>query len=138
MEAASKTGHAFHFFSCIEDSSLIFLVGTWQSVKQHMEVIPSDTNQNFLQLVKDQASVEWMFQAELVDPDFARSDEILQQPVVVVDRRVFKLIDDELHNYERAQMAIEYHMKTYIAEKERHMCLEGRLERRATNTGIDG
>jgi hypothetical protein len=36
-----------------------------------VEFIPSDANQNLLQLVKDQALVEWMFQVELVDPDFA-------------------------------------------------------------------
>jgi hypothetical protein len=123
MEAASKTGLAFHFFSCIEDSSLIFLLGAWQSVKQHMEeFIPSDANQNLLQLVKNLLSVEWMFHVDLVDPGFARYHELLQQPVAVFDRRVFKLTDDELHNSDKAQKAIEYHMKTHIAEKERHMC----------------
>lgn len=123
MEAASKTGHGFHFFSCNEDASLIVLVGAWQSVKQHMEeFIPSDANQNLLQLLKDQISVEWMFHVDLVEPGFERYHEILQQPIVVFDRRMFELAVEEVHEYDGVRMAIEDHMKTDIADTEQQIC----------------
>jgi hypothetical protein len=122
METASKTGLGFHFFRCIEQPSLVYLVGNWESVKQHMEeFIPSEANQQVLRLVKDQISVEWMFHVEMFEPAFERVNEISSHPVVAFDRREVKLKDDEIHNFDRAQMAIEYHLKTHITEKEQHM-----------------
>ena len=62
------TSFPFHLFHCVEDPALIYLIGSWSSLAQHMESwIPSPENQALLQLMKDQVEVEWMFHVAL-DP----------------------------------------------------------------------
>ncbi|EXJ88964.1 hypothetical protein A1O3_02028 [Capronia epimyces CBS 606.96] len=64
MEGAS--GHKFQYYHCIEDPSLIFIIGAWASVTFHMqEFIPSRANQEILSLLKDQITVHWMFHLDI-------------------------------------------------------------------------
>jgi heme-degrading monooxygenase HmoA len=60
MEKSS--GFTFHYYQCVEDANVIYILGSWPSVKFHMqEFIPSQANQELLALLKDQLTVEWMF-----------------------------------------------------------------------------
>jgi hypothetical protein len=64
----SFTSLPFYFYHCIEDPALIYILGSWCSLSQHMESwIPSPGNLALLQLLKDQVRVEWMFHVD-VDP----------------------------------------------------------------------
>lgn len=56
----------FFFYSDLDDPSLIYIIGSWPSVEQHMgEYLPSPVNQECLQLMKDQVQVEWMFHLDI-------------------------------------------------------------------------
>jgi hypothetical protein len=55
------TGHGFYYLQQIEDASLIYLVGEWDSLEQHMQgFIPSQANQELLESLKDMVGVEWL------------------------------------------------------------------------------
>ncbi len=67
MEKAS--GYKFYYLHCLEDSTLIFIVGGWPSIPFHMEEwIPSQENQALLKLLEGKVNVEWMFHLDL-DPN---------------------------------------------------------------------
>lgn len=58
----SYTQQPFHFFSQIEDPTSIYIIGGWDSPEQHWnDFIPSPTNQNLLNLLKGQVTVESVF-----------------------------------------------------------------------------
>ncbi|KIX02151.1 uncharacterized protein Z518_08090 [Rhinocladiella mackenziei CBS 650.93] len=64
MEQASR--FKFHYYHCVEDPRVIYVIGTWPSVEFHMEqFIPGQPNQEMLALLKDQVSVEWMFHSAI-------------------------------------------------------------------------
>ena len=66
MEEAS--GFKFHYYHCVEDPNVIFIIGAWPSVQFHMQhFIPGRPNQELLALLKDQVTVEWMFHLD-IDP----------------------------------------------------------------------
>ncbi|KAJ5387951.1 hypothetical protein N7509_010492 [Penicillium cosmopolitanum] len=58
---AAYSGYPVTFLQQIEDPSLLYLLGGWESVAKHNEWIASETNQKFLEQLKDDVEVEWMF-----------------------------------------------------------------------------
>ncbi|KAF2189836.1 hypothetical protein K469DRAFT_562705 [Zopfia rhizophila CBS 207.26] len=55
------TGRRFYYMHQVEDPSLLYVIGEWDSLKQHMEqFIPSADNQALLESLKDQLTVEWL------------------------------------------------------------------------------
>lgn len=62
------SGHSVRYYHCLEDPSTVFMVGGWSSIHTHMkEWIPSNKNQDLLQLLKDEVGVDWMWHIDL-DP----------------------------------------------------------------------
>lgn len=51
LEKAS--GRAFYYFQQVEDTSIIYILGSWESVAAHREFLPSVENQRLLELLKD-------------------------------------------------------------------------------------
>jgi len=51
LEKAS--GHKFYFFQQIEDPSIIYILGSWESPQAHAAFLPSTENQKLLELFKD-------------------------------------------------------------------------------------
>jgi quinol monooxygenase YgiN len=49
----SVSGHSFHYFQQVEDPSIIYILGSWDSVAAHGSFLPSSENQNLLELFKD-------------------------------------------------------------------------------------
>lgn len=63
-----QESHGFHYYHSLSDPTLIYLIGSWSSLSQHLETwIPSRENQALLELLKGQVEVEWMFHVD-VDP----------------------------------------------------------------------
>ncbi|KUJ15551.1 uncharacterized protein LY89DRAFT_588084 [Mollisia scopiformis] len=60
LETASK--NSFHYFQQIEDPSIIYIIGKWDSPAAHGTFLPSPENQRLLGLLKDDI-------ASGVDPD---------------------------------------------------------------------
>lgn len=56
LEAAS--GYAFHMFQQIEDPSVVYITGLWDSAEAHNKFLPSPENQQLLELVKDDVRFE--------------------------------------------------------------------------------
>ena len=51
LEAAS--GYSFNYFQQVEEPSIIYILGSWDSVDAHGAFLPSRENQNLLQLFKE-------------------------------------------------------------------------------------
>ncbi|KAJ9651155.1 hypothetical protein H2198_009556 [Neophaeococcomyces mojaviensis] len=59
---ASFSNHPVFLIHCVEDPSLIYLVGGWSSAAHHMDDwIPGSENQELLQLLSGDLEVKWMF-----------------------------------------------------------------------------
>lgn len=60
------SGYPVHFALQVEDPTLLYLFGGWDSVATHIrEWIPSEINQSLLELLKDDITVEWMFHLDI-------------------------------------------------------------------------
>lgn len=80
------TNQPFAYYQQHEDPAFVYLLGSWASVSQHWdEWIPSEANQQLLELLKDDVSVEWMFHVE-VD----KATLPLEAPVLAVGRHSIK------------------------------------------------
>lgn len=78
---------------CLEDPSLIYIIGSWASVAQHRtKFLPSDENQALLQLVDGKFSVEWMFHIDLPIERLP-----LKVPVMSISR--YTLLPAKLQDY---------------------------------------
>lgn len=47
------SGYSFHFFQQVEDPSLVYIIGRWNSVASHESFLPSDDNKQLLELLKE-------------------------------------------------------------------------------------
>lgn len=55
------TGNRFYYLQQVEDPSLLYIVGEWESLDQHMnDFIPSAENQALLESLKDDLTVDWL------------------------------------------------------------------------------
>ncbi|RHZ61743.1 hypothetical protein CDV55_100539 [Aspergillus turcosus] len=82
---ATFSSYPVHLFTQVEDPSLIYLIGGWDSAQQHHEDwIPSATNQKLMGQLSSEMELVWMFH---VEGDAARQGEVLSEaPVVAVGR----------------------------------------------------
>ena len=84
----SFSGYPFTYYHCLEDPTVIFIVGGWPSAKFHWEEwIPSSQNQEMLTTLKDEVDVEFMFH---VDLDCKSLDGVESQKVVAFVRHKIK------------------------------------------------
>jgi heme-degrading monooxygenase HmoA len=113
MEASS--GFPFHFFHCLEDPSLIFILGGWPSVQYHMEEwIPSKENQELLEVLKDEVEVEYMFHLDLD----RKEREVPVGTVVMAFGRHF-IRSGEKEGFERVFEEVKGKLEGFIGGKER-------------------
>ncbi|KAF2140304.1 uncharacterized protein K452DRAFT_289057 [Aplosporella prunicola CBS 121167] len=76
------TGHAFHFYTQLEDPALVYIIGAWDSPEQHLHhFIPTPANQHLLTLLRDQLTVDCMFHVALEPCDIP-----LDAPVLAIAR----------------------------------------------------
>lgn len=67
-EQTSFSRYPVALLQCHEDLSLVYLVGGWETVEQHMnEWIPGQTNQELMKVLGKDMDVKWMFHLD-VDP----------------------------------------------------------------------
>jgi heme-degrading monooxygenase HmoA len=109
---AEFSSYPVYLFTQVEDPSLIYLVGGWDSAQQHYEDwIPSTTNQGIMAQLSSEMELVWMFH---VDGDAVRQGELLAEaPVVAVGRyfmsaekregfsRVFEGVQHRLEEFTR-------------------------------------
>jgi len=54
----SASGHPFHIYQQIEDPSLLYILGKWDSVAAHHVFLSSEENQKLLESLKDDLDLE--------------------------------------------------------------------------------
>ncbi|KAF2463391.1 uncharacterized protein BDR25DRAFT_307829 [Lindgomyces ingoldianus] len=55
------TGRRFYYLQQVEDPSLLYIIGEWDSLDQHMNnFIPSGDNQAVLESLKNELTVDWL------------------------------------------------------------------------------
>jgi hypothetical protein len=93
LEKASN--HKFYFFQQVEDPSIIYIIGSWESPQAHAIFLPSAENQKLLELFKDDIIVEEkdgkMMRMWHLDPDaFSGVNEedksLFTAPVISLNR----------------------------------------------------
>lgn len=78
----SNTGFPFHYRQALEDPSLIYVLGEWESPEYHWNVwIPSETNKELVDLLTPILDIEWMFHLDVEPPSLP-----FDAPVLVVGR----------------------------------------------------
>jgi heme-degrading monooxygenase HmoA len=92
------TGRVFYYFQQTEDPTLVYVVGEWESLDQHMNgFIPSEQNQALLGSLKDSMSVEWLLHADvphaelpLPKSDAERAKALRGESVISIARHFVK------------------------------------------------
>ncbi|KAK6371279.1 hypothetical protein LTS17_009010 [Exophiala oligosperma] len=113
METAS--GFDFRYFRAVEDPDVIFIFGAWPSVEFHMtNFIPSQDNQELLELLKDQVTVEWMFH---LDIDQTHSPPPWHTNVIAVVRHF--ITDGEKESFKATFETNKHHLEAFIGGSDR-------------------
>lgn len=116
------TGNTFYYFQQIEDPSLIYILGEWESLDQHMNhFIPSADNQALLGLLEDKITVEWLLHADVSHAELPlpRTDTELAKArngelVISVVRYFVK--DGQKEELQRTFDANKGHLQGFITE----------------------
>lgn len=100
----SAYNRPFYFLCQIEDPSLIYIVGSWPSIRQHVkDFLPSPANQECLALLKDDIKVEFMFHVDLIPEHIP-----VQMPVMAIERHFVKrMTRDNIVNGSETMQAAE-------------------------------
>ncbi|RHZ54379.1 uncharacterized protein CDV56_106056 [Aspergillus thermomutatus] len=110
IEAQAKfSSYPVRLFSQVEDPSLIYLVGGWDSAQQHYDWIPSATNQGIMERLSKEMEVVWMFH---VDGDAARQGELLTEASVVAVGRYF-MTAEEKEGFKRVFEETQHHLEGF-------------------------
>jgi quinol monooxygenase YgiN len=80
---AAYSGYPVTLLRQTEDPSFLYLLGGWESVARHNEWITSETNQKFLEQLKDDVEVEWMFHYD-VNVGFIFDEAIIQSRLMLI------------------------------------------------------
>jgi quinol monooxygenase YgiN len=116
------TGRVFYYFHQIEDPTLVYIIGEWDTLDQHMEqFIPSERNQAVLESLKDDLLVEWLLHADVPHTDLPlpRTDvgraRALRGELVISIVRHFVKTDAE-DSFQHAFEANRHHLQGYLTE----------------------
>ncbi|KAL6245612.1 hypothetical protein RBB50_007611 [Rhinocladiella similis] len=113
MESAS--GFKFCYYRAVEDPDVIFIFGEWPSVEFHMtNFIPSQENQELLELLKDQVTVEWMFH---LDIDQTQSPLPWHRRVIAVVRHF--IADGEKESFQATFQENKHNLEAFIGGSDR-------------------
>ncbi|KAL0264205.1 C-4 sterol methyl oxidase [Diplodia seriata] len=105
------TRQPFHYFVQIEDPSYFYIVGSWPSVTNHFEEwIPSPANQDLLELLKDQISVDFMFHLDVEKPRLP-----LDAPVIAIGRH--SVASDRRADFSHTFGAVKHNVEDFTAPR---------------------
>jgi hypothetical protein len=110
MEDYSGQGRKFYYLQQIEDPSCIYVLGEWESLEQHYQgFIPSKTNQDLLEALKDKLDVVWLNHL-----DIPLSKVPLSAPVLSLGRH---MVAPELRaNFTNCFDRYKHHVESYVTE----------------------
>jgi len=93
LEKAS--GQKFYSFQQVEDPSIIYILGSWESPQAHATFLPSAENQKLLQMFKDDIIVEgkdgetmtmWHLDADIFSGGDEGDKSVFTAPVISLNR----------------------------------------------------
>lgn len=118
----SFTGYPFYYYSQIEDPTLIYIIGCWESLQQHFgEWIPSEQNQNILGSLNDFIDVEWLYHYA-IDGRFEKSTGESGE-TVPVDAPVLSIVRHtisrgERENFKKTFREVKHHVAEFTAPRQ--------------------
>jgi quinol monooxygenase YgiN len=89
------SGHKFYFFQQVEDPSIIYIIGSWESPQAHATFLPSTENQKLLELFKDDIIAEetdgkkmtmWHLDADVFSGVNEEDKPLFTAPVISLNR----------------------------------------------------
>lgn len=109
LEMEKFTRHEFDYFQEVEDTNVFYIIGTWDSLEQHLgEWIPSQTNQDLLAMLKDDVQLDF-----LLHVDVLRSSLPLDAPHMAIVRH-FMVKRQQTRFTERLD-AVKTHLASHTA-----------------------
>jgi heme-degrading monooxygenase HmoA len=116
------TGRVFYYFQQTEDPTLIYVVGEWDTLDQHMDgFIPSEQNQALLETLKDSVSVEWLLHADvphaelpLPRSDAERAKALRGESVISIVRHFVK--PGAKYTFQQTFESGKQHLQDYLTE----------------------
>lgn len=105
----SFSKYPVRLLSRVDDPSYIYLIGGWDSVAHHLENwIPSATNQEVMNLIKDEIELQWLLHVDIDSKE--NTERIPIDATTVVIRRFFvksgmKQPFEEVFNMEKHRLA---------------------------------
>lgn len=111
------TKRRFYFAQQIEDPAMVYVIGEWDSLGQHMEeFIPSEANQALLDSLKDELTVEWLIHIAVPHEDLplAKAVSDVEQNVLSIGRHF--VLDGKRDDFERLFEDKKHYLQGYISE----------------------
>ena len=88
-----SSGHQFRYFQQVEDPSIVYIFGNWDSVSAHQAFLPSQDNQQLLELFKDDVLTEgekkmqmWHLDGDLFNGVNEWQMHVLEAPTISCNR----------------------------------------------------
>jgi heme-degrading monooxygenase HmoA len=113
------TGRRFYYLQQCEDPSLIYIIGEWDSLDQHMnEFIPSESNQAVLESLKDDLSVLWLLHIDAPHASLPlpRIDTATVEAAPILSIRRFFIKDGAKESFHDSYEASKHHLQDKSTE----------------------
>lgn len=116
LETASK--YTFHYFQQIEDPSIIYIIGKWDSPAAHGIFLPSPENQRLLEMLKDDIESEdpkrkmsmWHLDSDVFKID--KGEEwVFDAPVISCNRNF--VAKEKKEGFEKKFREVKYLLEEY-------------------------
>jgi heme-degrading monooxygenase HmoA len=121
----AAAGYPFHFFQQVEDPSVIYIIGAWDTADTHSTFLPSPENKNLLQLLDtdivtndpDPSKNMQMFHlsTDILGPHAKDTTAVLAAPVISCNRHFVPLSkkDDFTSKFKEVKGLLEDYTKPY-------------------------
>lgn len=109
------TNRTFYYYQQIEDPALIYIIGEWDSLDQHANhFIKSEANQELLQALKDDISVEWLLHVDTTHADLPLPNGAKVKNVISIVRHFVK--SGEKQSFVDKFEANKEHLQAFVSE----------------------
>lgn len=109
------TGRNFLYLQQIEDPSIVYVIGEWDSLDQHMNgFIPAAENQALLESLKDELTVDWLLHLDVAQATLPLLKINTEADVISIGRHFIK--SGEKDSFARAFESNKRFLQDYVTE----------------------
>lgn len=115
MVMQNYTKRNFYYFLQIEDPALVYIIGEWDSLDQHVNhFINSDANQELLENLKDDIVVEWLLHVDTTHANLPLPRDTKGKNVISIVRHFVK--DGEKNSFADTYEANKEYLQAFVTE----------------------